>query len=170
MSNKELKDCRQYKEMLKKSEQKRLDGKVNGYGWLYNVPLTWCVRFDLTTLELLTYCYIRDCTANMKEGAFTGSVKTLRARFNVSAPTQRRALERLEEKGFIWKEKAPRGDAEWVRYVDTLKLWHKKEDSRSIEEIIDVWAYKYEEKEKAKEEAKKRELQALALKEKKKMT
>ncbi len=138
MTKKDLKNTRQFKEALKRSEQARKDGKTIGYAYTNNVPLFWCVRFDISTLELLTYCFIRDCTKNMKEQAFTGSVKGLCARFNTSAPTQRRALENLEEKGFIRKTTSTRGQAQWVRYTDELTLYWAKEDERKVEDILET--------------------------------
>lgn len=148
MVKEKLKDSRQYKELCKK-ENPAYNGCIEkGPAWQQNVPLTWCVRFDLTTLELLTYCYIRDCTRNMKEKAFTGSIKGLQSKFNTSAPTQRLALEHLQEKGFIIKERAPFGESNWVRYVDTLRRYYEKEDPRPMEVILEYYAYRYEEEKK----------------------
>lgn len=138
MLKKDLRQSRQFKEALTRSEQARRDGRLTPYAYTNNVPLTWCVRFDITPLMLLTWCYIRDCTKNMKEGAYTGSIKGLCAKFNGSLPTQRHALEVLEEKGFIRKEISPRtGVGSWVRYVDALKDYNAISDRRSIEEVLE---------------------------------
>ena len=138
MTKKDLKNTRQFKEALKRSEQARKDGKGIAYAYINNVPLTWCVRFDLTPLMLLIYCYIRDCTRLMKEQAFTGSVKGLCAKFNTTLPTARKSLAVLEEKGFIKKEKSLRDGARWVRYVDLLgRIW-TGEDKRDIDEILSI--------------------------------
>lgn len=138
MKKSELKNTRQFKEAKKKSEQARRDGVERPYAYTNNVPLFWAVEYDISTLELLTYCYVRDCTANMKERAFTGSIKGLCARFNTSLPTQRKALETLEEKGFIYKEKSRRGETQWVRYVDACALWWVREDKREFKEILEA--------------------------------
>lgn len=141
MKKSELKNTRQFKEAMRKSEQARKDGNERPFQYMNNVPLFWCVQYDITTLELFTYCFVRDCTRNMKERAFTGSIKGLCARFNTSAPTQRRALENLVEKGFLRKEKSPYGQAQWVRYVDALQgIWLKGEDrdTRSVDELLDI--------------------------------
>lgn len=134
MRKEELKNCRQFKEALKKSE---IAIKNNSsYGYIHNVPTTWCVKYELSTLDLLVYCYIRDCTKNMREGAFTGSVKGLCAKFNTSLPTARKSLAKLTEKGFTRKEKSRRGESQWVRYVDNLMRWWIKEDERPLDEIL----------------------------------
>lgn len=138
MTKKELKNSRQFKEALKKSEQARKDGKETAYAYVNNVPLTWCVAFDLNTTTLLIYCYIRDCTKFMKEQAYTGSVKGLCAKFNCTLPTARKSLQELEEKGFIQKEKSLRDGARWVRYVDLLQRYHSKEDKRSLKDILEA--------------------------------
>lgn len=156
MRKEELKNCRQFKELFNKSEQARKDGKTTAYTYLNNVPLTWCVEYDLTTLELLTYCYIRDCTKNMKEGAFTGSIKGLNAKFNTAKPTQLRALEKLQAKGFIFKRKSPRGEVQWVRYVDGLARYWAREDQRDIKTILEANAYVNQEQKKREEKEKER--------------
>ncbi len=138
MRKNELKNTRQYKEALKRTEQARKDGNLRPYAYMNNVPLTWCVRFDLTPLMLLVYCYIRDCTKNMKESAFTGSIKSLCSKFNVTLPTARTALRKLEEKGFIYKERSKRENVEcWVRYRDGLVRYYSGEDERTIDEILE---------------------------------
>ena len=101
----ELKDSRQYK---KDCKDKRF---VN------NVPLTWCVRFDLSPLELLTYCVIRDATTEFEYNAYTGSVKGLCSKTNVSRPTQIAALKVLYDKGFIFRQKMPYNGRQIVAYV-----------------------------------------------------
>ena len=101
----DLKCCRQYK---KDCQNKRF---VN------NVPLTWCVRFDLTPLELLTYCVIRDATTEYEYKAYTGSVKGLCSKTNVSRPTQIAALKVLYDKGFIYRQKMPYNGRQVVAYV-----------------------------------------------------
>lgn len=136
MRKEELKNCRQFKEALKRSEQARKDGSEKPYAYINNVPLTWCVWFDLSTTDLLIYCYIRDCTKNMKESAFTGSVKGLCAKFNTTIPTARKSLEKLCEKGFTRKEKSKRGETQWVRYVDELTQFWSREDKRPLPEIL----------------------------------
>lgn len=141
MTKKDLKNTRQFKEAMKRTEQARKDGKSIVYAYTNNVPLFWCVQFEISTLDLLTYCYIRDCTKNMKENAFTGSVKGLCARFNTSLPTQRKSLDILETKGFIRKTTSPRGQAQWVRYTDALSRWWSKEDGRPLESILETTAY-----------------------------
>ncbi len=136
MRKEELKNCRQFKEALKKSEQARKDGIERSYAYINNVPLTWCVAFDLSATDLLIYCYVRDCTKNMKEQAFTGSVKGLCAKFNTTIPTARKSLEKLVSLGFIRKEKSIRGQAQWVRYVDLLINYHSHVDKRDLSEIL----------------------------------
>ena len=138
MTKKDLKNTRQFKEALKRSEQARKDGKETAYAYINNVPLTWCVRFDLTPLMLLIYCYIRDCTKFMKEQAFTGSVKGLCAKFNTTLPTARKALATLEEKGFIRKEKSLRDGARWIRYTDLLGRVSSGEDKRELDVILEA--------------------------------
>ena len=146
MLKKDLKNTRQFKEALKRSEQERKDGKAIGYAYTNNVPLFWCVEFELDPHELLTYCFIRDCTRNMKEGAYTGSIKGLCSRFYKTLPTQRKALLNLERKGFIYYEESPRGEAKWVRYRDALSLWWTKEDTRPLKEILEVNSFRNEKK------------------------
>jgi hypothetical protein len=138
MKKSELKNTRQFKAAKKKSEQTRADGSTIPYNYVNNVPLFWCTEYEITALQLFTYCFIRDCTKNMKERAYTGSVKGLCSRFFTSEPTQRKALDALVEKGFLFKEKSPYGQAQWVRYTDALARYWAKEDNRSIREILDA--------------------------------
>ncbi len=140
MKKSELKSTRQFKEAMRKSEQARKDGLDRPFAYMNTVPLFWAVEYDLTPLELLTYCFIRDCTLYMKEQAFTGSIKGLCARFNTTIPTQRTALEHLIEKGFIFKEKSPYGQAQWVRYIDGLNgKWRKEDkDPRPMKAILEA--------------------------------
>lgn len=140
MKKSELKNTRQFKAAKRKSEQARKDGIDRPFAYMNTVPLFWAVEYDLSPLELLTYCFIRDCTLNMKEKAFTGSVTNLCSRFNVTIPTQRKALEGLVEKGFIIKEKSPYGQSQWVRYVDGLaSKWDREiKDQRLVQDILDI--------------------------------
>ena len=105
----------QKKEELKESRQYKKDCKDKRF--TNNVPLTWCVRFDLTPLELITYCVIRDATVEFEQEAYTGSVKGLCAKTNVSRPTQIAALKVLYDKGFVYRKIAPYNGRNIVAYV-----------------------------------------------------
>ena len=135
MVKNDLKNSRQFKDAMKRQ---RATGKAE----FTSVPLTWCVRFDLSPTELLTYCIIRDRTLSYEEKAYTGSVKGLCAILNVSIPTVRVALEILEEKGFIYKEKRNRprsnGERSWVSYVAYTDL---TSGSETIEEVLSKHAF-----------------------------
>lgn len=136
MKKEELKNSRQFKDAM--ARQKRLGPEKFEYT---TVPLTWCVRFDLSPVQLLTYCIIRDRTLNYEEHAYTGSIKGLCAILNVSIPTVRSALEVLEQKGFIHKDMRKRlrsdGERTWVTYVSHTNL---TAGGRTIEESLEIFS------------------------------
>lgn len=136
MTKKELKNSRQFKEAM--ARQKRRKPEDFEYT---TVPLTWCVRFDLTPVQLLTYCIVRDRTISFEERAYTGSIKGLCAILNVSLPTARTALETLETKGFIYKEIRNRarrdGQRSWITYVAYTNLTR---NGQSIEENLKTFS------------------------------
>ena len=144
MVKKDLKNSRQFKEAM--SRQKRKSPDEFEYT---NVPLTWCVRFDLSPTELFTYCIVRDRTISYEEHAYTGSIKGLCAILNVAIPTVRAALENLEKKGFIYKEIRNRarrdGQMSWVTYVAHRNLTR---NGQSIEENLKVFALLNEQRKK----------------------
>lgn len=136
MVKKELMNSRQFKGAIARQNK-------TGKAEFTTVPLTWCVRFDLSPTELLTYCAIRDRTIGYEEHAYTGSIKGLCAILNVSLPTARAALEKLEKKGFIYKEIRQRmrsdGLRSWVAYISydiTPKDGQKTEDLLSRNSML----------------------------------
>jgi predicted transcriptional regulator len=92
MRKEELKNLRQYKARTKQ------------HLYISNVPLDYCVRFDLSPTELLIYCYIKNVTENAPMKTYSGSVKNLCSVCNISMPTARKALDKLQREGFIVKE------------------------------------------------------------------
>ena len=110
------------KEDLKETRQYKLLAKNHKAGVF--VPLAWCTRFGITPTELMIFCYIRHHSENYLHKAYTGSVKGLSVIVGSSLPTARKALENLEEKGFITKGSMPRNigrpSADWVCYTSTI--------------------------------------------------
>ena len=135
------------KEDLKRTRQYKI-AKVHNTYW-NNVPRHWCVRFDMSPTELLIYCTIRDATENLKQRCFTGSVQMLCSYVNVSKPTVRKALDKLENAGFIRKvnmKREIRGektvkDGVWIGY-EALPL---RAGENTIEDMLDIHRMKREE-------------------------
>ncbi|MBR6502698.1 MAG: hypothetical protein IKT42_04585 [Clostridia bacterium] len=103
MTKDQLIKSRQYKDFL------------NSNIW-FKMPASWCVRFNLTPTELLIFSYIRFATENGTYGKYTGSIKGLSVLCNVSLPTARNAVEKLEREGFIKKDIMQRDGKRWVCY------------------------------------------------------
>ena len=133
-------------EDLKKTGQ-YLKARDNPYSIL-RVPKTWCVRFDLTPTELLILCEIIYATDNMIKSVYCGSRTGLASIVNASLPTVDKALQKLEEKGFIRKEKidfTTRNGAERrdkVAYRSTLPR-NTHSNDKAIEETIERSAAAY---------------------------
>ena len=127
------------KEELKKSRQyHKLKDKSRAF---ISVPLTWCVRFDLSPTELFLFCYIRYYTENYTRQAYTGSVKGLCVIANCSLPTARKALETLCQKGFIRKIDVSRDNSagrsvDWVSYESMISSEYPP-NSAEIEELLE---------------------------------
>lgn len=131
MVKKDLKNSKQYKKALN-AEQRYIP-----------VNITLAVRFDLSPVELLVYSIINHATHSLDLKAYSGSVKGICAKINVSLPTVRTALDNLVEKGFIYKgtmrrERQRPGAGQsleetWV-YYKAYDLFVK--DGRTPEEII----------------------------------
>lgn len=109
MKKEELKRARQYKEFGKND---RLQ---------ITVPLTWCVRFKLSSTELMILRYIQHMTEFGAEKCYTGSQKGLCAIVNASLPTVRKACDKLHDDGWmrkaLIKRKLETGqEVVWVAY------------------------------------------------------
>lgn len=89
------------REKLKLSRQYKKN-VANPRAALY-CPKSWCVRFDITPLDLMLFEEIHSATWNFTSGAYTGSRVGLCAIVNASLPTVDKSLGILEEKGFIRK-------------------------------------------------------------------
>lgn len=132
MVKKDLKDSKQYKKAL--NAEKRY----------IPVNITLAVRFDLSPVELLVYSIIKHATDSLDLEVYSGSVKGICAKINVSLPTVRAALDNLVEKGFIYKglmrrerQRAKMGQSleeTWV-YYKAYDLF-AKDDHRTPEEIV----------------------------------
>lgn len=131
MVKQELRNSKQYKKAL--NAEKRY----------ITVNITLAVRFNLSPVELLVYSIIKHATDTLDLQAYTGSVKGICAKINVSLPTARAALDKLVESGFIYKgtmrrERQRPGlgqslDETWV-YYKAAELFVK--DGRTPEDII----------------------------------
>ena len=107
MKKEDLANSRQFREF------------VNSNIW-FKMPASWCVRFKLSATELFIYSYIKFATENGTYGKYTGSIKGLSVLCNVSLPTARNAVDKLEKEGFIKKETMSRDGKRWVCYVALL--------------------------------------------------
>lgn len=146
------------KEDLKKTRQYATLCRVSRAGVV--VPLQWGARFDLSPTELLIYAYISHHTAKYVQKAYTGSIKGLCVITNTTLPTARRAVERLEEKGFIRKTFVSRDvssgpGVDWVAYVATIP-YDSDYNSGKIDKIIETNAAAYEATREYREEKKKK--------------
>ena len=121
------------KEELEKTRQYQTVKKQNRY--LNEVPLSFCVRFGISTTELLIYCIIKEYGKFGHLQVYSGSVKGLCAYLNVSKPTVRSALEKLEKIGLIDKTTIFRNGRNWVCYV--ALSFDMSERAMTLEEQID---------------------------------
>ncbi len=131
MVKKDLKNSKQYKKALN-AEQRYIP-----------VNITLAVRFDLSPVELLVFSVIKHATDSMDLEVYSGSVKGICAKMNVSLPTVRTALNNLVEKGLIYKgtmrrERQRTGSGQsleetWV-YYKAANLFVK--DGRTPEDIV----------------------------------
>ena len=119
MKKEELKKTRQFKEFIKRGADKCL---------FSNVPYTWLVKYDLSPTDLLAYCTIRDMSLVGAMNVYSGSIKGLCARLNVSMPTARKSLETLQLKGFICREKTFK-DGRMLTCYRALSLSHNVGES-----------------------------------------
>ena len=144
----ELKDSKQYKKALN-AERRYIP-----------VNITLAVRFNLSPVELLVYSIIKHATDTLDLHVYSGSVKGICAKINVSLPTVRTALDNLVKKGFIYKgtmrrERQRPGvnqnlEETWV-YYSAYELFSKN-DSRTPEQIIEANQARYKTMEKTKKE------------------
>ena len=129
MKKEELKHTRQYKTMM------------NNPKAVLSVPLSWCVRFDLTATELLILRHIQYLTAlEDGNGVFTGTIKGLCAIVNCTLPTARKACDHLHDMGFIRKDLRPRTlhnekEVDWVCYRACVPFSTTAND-RGIESLL----------------------------------
>ena len=103
-------------------------------------PLSWCVRFDMSPLDVVIFAIIDVATKDGTLKTFLGSVENLCTQTNTSKPTVRRSLDRLVESGFVnkdtktFKDKATGEIKTWVCYTSAIRI----DDSRSIEEQCEI--------------------------------
>lgn len=131
------------REELKKTKRYLSYADSNAY---WDVPKSWCVRFDLSPTELLLFLEIHQAThsTNLKYDCYCGSRTSLAAVVNATLPTVDKALINLLDKGFIVKTEKTfnTGHGEQrrqVAYRSTLPYkiaWRDK----SIENTIDMIA------------------------------
>lgn len=131
MKKEDLKKTRQYKRLCE-----------NPRAVVHNVPLTWCTRFDISPAELLIFCHIDFHTHHTVWRSFRGSIKGLAVLCNISIPTTRRMVERLEEKGFIRKSRERTtstngNEVLWVSYESMLPQGCAPNDP-TIEKILET--------------------------------
>ena len=135
MKNKvELKQSKQYKQALHAETR------------YITVNITLAVRFNLSPVELLVYSIIKHATDTLDLHLYSGSVKGICAKINVSLPTVRAALDKLVNKGFLIKgtmrrERQRPGAGQsleetWV-YYKAYDLFNKN-DPRTPEEILEA--------------------------------
>ena len=103
MIKKELRQTRQTKDALK-------------HGTYCTVPRWLAATANLSPIELLIYITVKEATDKADMHLYTGSVKGLCSLWNVSIPTARKALENLEERGFIRKGFIRRDGKSFVAY------------------------------------------------------
>lgn len=128
MKKENLKNSRQYRKLLD-----------NNRAFL-GVPMTWCVRFDLTPTELLILRHIQ-YMSQQSQGIFTGSMKGLCVICNSSLPTVRKACLSLNNRGFIRKifkmQKLESGrNVDWVCYQSTIP-YNTPPNDKNIEQLIE---------------------------------
>ena len=127
MVKKQLKVNRYYKRL---SEQNN---------WI-KFPLSWCVRFDLSPLDVVVFAIVDVATKDGKMHTFVGSIESICTRTNTSKPTVRRSLEKLVARGFIRKENRTLKDKNtgesktWVCYTSKVRF----DPDRSIEEQCEI--------------------------------
>lgn len=104
-------------------------------------PKTWCVRFDISPLDLMIFEEIHSATWNFTSGAYTGSRVGLCSIVNASLPTIDKTLDLLEEKGFIRKEfkvmASIRGEKKIVAYCSMIPRDVPINDNK-LEEILET--------------------------------
>lgn len=124
------------KEELLKSRQYKTANEKQAY--INNFPLDWCVRFDLSVLDVILFRIIEDATERQKYNAYTGSIKGLCAKTNVSLPTARNSLDGLYSRGFIDKKYIEREGKKVVAYTSNVKSGRDMGNSVSIEEQLEI--------------------------------
>lgn len=104
-------------------------------------PKSWCVRFDISPLDLMIFEEIHAATWHFTSGAYTGSRVGLCAIVNASLPTVDKSLETLEEKGFIRKlakvMQSLRGEKTVAAYCSLIPKDIPINDNK-LEEIIEI--------------------------------
>lgn len=104
-------------------------------------PKSWCVRFDISPLDLMIFEEIHAATWNFTSGAFTGSRVGLCSIVNASLPTVDKSLALLEEKGFIRKEarvmQSLRGEKTIAAYCSMINKDVTTTDVK-LEEILEI--------------------------------
>ena len=123
------------KEELLKSRQYKLANQKQFY--LNNIPLDWCVRFNLSPLDIMIFCIIRDASMHQEYEAYTGSIKGLCAKTNVSLPTARSSVEKLEERGFIDKIHFKRDDKNMIGYRVNVNTRRDDLSECKIEDLLE---------------------------------
>lgn len=126
------------KEELKTTRQYQRASKQCLY--VNNVPFSFCVRFGLSPTELLVYCIIREFGRIGFQGVYSGSVKGICSYLNITKPTARKALEKLEEKGFLSKGEISRDGRKWICY-EAIRF-DMSEARESLEEQLDANVFK----------------------------
>ena len=149
MRKQDLQNAKQFRQALK--EDKRY----------ITVNITLAVRFDLSPVELLVYSVVKHATDTMDLGVYSGSVKGICAKINVSLPTARAALDQLVKKGLLDKgvmsrERQRPGAGKsltetWVWY-SAPDLWR---DGKTPEEVVETVKVRHAAMDKINEERKK---------------
>ena len=127
MKKEELKNSRQYRKALYNSKAVLL------------VPMSWCVRFDLTPTELMILRHIQ-YMCKQDSGIFNGSIKGLCSITNCSLPTARKACLSLNNKGWVRKverkQKIEGGKiVDWICYQSTVP-YEMSPDEKGIESML----------------------------------
>lgn len=128
------------KEDLKKTAQyKRIVDRSNA---TWTVPRAWCTRFDITPTDLLILEEIKLATEVLQSHVYSGSRQGLAVVINGSLPTVDKALDKLEEKGFIRKsknkyQKRTGGERDVITY-ECLLPFRVQPNDKLIEEILEA--------------------------------
>lgn len=111
-------------------------------GLYVNIPIDWCVRFNLSLLDVYVFQIIYFYTYKVRkqnpksDDKFYKSVDWLCVCANTTKPTIRKSLEKLTERGFIAKKIEHLRDKNWVCYEACVD--HENNNRGSLEEQLDI--------------------------------